>query len=115
LEPPLVLVCIDKSTGSHPAFEFGGTFVVNVLRKDQARLSNHFASLIADKFDRIEYRQTSDGVPVLDDALVNLECRLVSAHEGGDHSIFVGEIQNATIKDGRPLIYFQGNYRSLKD
>jgi len=115
LEPPLVLVCIDKSTGSHPAFEFGGTFVVNVLREDQAYLSNHFASLIADKFDRIEYRQTSDGIPVLDDALVNLECRLVSAHEGGDHSIFVGEIQNATIKDGRPLIYFQGNYRSLKD
>jgi flavin reductase (DIM6/NTAB) family NADH-FMN oxidoreductase RutF len=115
LEPPLILVCIDKTTGSHPAFDFGGTFVVNVLREDQAHLSNHFASLIADKFDRIEYRKTSNGVPILVDALVNLECRLVSTHEGGDHSIFVGEIQNIIVKDGKPLLYFQGNYRSLKD
>ncbi len=115
LEPPLVLVCIDKTTGSHPAFEFGGVFVINVLSEDQAHLSNHFASLTADKFDGIEYRQTSDGIPILDDAMVNLECRLVYTHEGGDHSIFVGEIQNAIIKDGKPLLYFQGSYRSLKD
>lgn len=115
LEPPLVLVCIDKTTGSHPAFEFGAAFVVNVLNEDQAHLSNHFASLIADKFDGIEYRQTSDGIPILDDAMVNLECRLVYMHEGGDHSIFVGEIQNAIIKDGKPLLYFQGSYRSLKE
>ena len=110
-----MLVCIDKTTGSHPAFELGGTFVVNILGEEQARLSNHFASPIADKFDGIKNRETLDGVPVLEDALVNLECRLVSTFEGGDHSIFVGEIQNANIKNGKPLLYFQGNYRALKD
>lgn len=116
LEPPMVLICIDKTTGSHPAFEFGGTFVVNVLGEEQTHLSTHFASLIADKFDGIQYRETLDsGVPILEDALVNLECRLVSTFEGGDHSIFVGEIQNAIIKNGKPLLYFQGNYRALKD
>lgn len=115
LEPPLVLVCIDKTTGSHPAFEFGATFVVNVLGEEQARLSEHFASPIADKFEGIEYLQTSNGIPVLENSLVNLECRLVSMLDGGDHSIFVGEIQDAIIKDGKPLLYFQGDYRILKD
>ena len=115
LEPPMVLVCIDKTTGSHPAFEFGKVFVVNVLNEEQARLSEHFASHIADKFDGIEYSETEDGIPILDDALVNLECRLVYMHEGGDHTIFVGEIQKAKVKDGKPLLYFHRNYRKLED
>lgn len=115
LEPPMVLICIDKTTGSHPAFEFGGMFVVNVLDETQAHLSNHFASRTADKFDRIEYDKTIDGIPILKDALVNLECRLVYTHEGGDHSIFVGEIQKATVNEGNPLLYFRGNYRELKN
>ncbi len=115
LEPPLVLVCVDKTTGSHPAFEFGGTFVVNILGEEQARLSDHFASPVADKFEGIDYLKTTNGVPILENALVNLECRLVSMYEGGDHSIFVGEIQDAIIKDGKPLLYFQGDYRTLKE
>jgi len=113
LEPPLILICIDKTTGSHPAFEIDGAFVVNVLGEDQANLSNHFASIIADKFDGIEYTKTADGIPILENALVNLECRLVYAHEGGDHTIFVGRIEKSKVADGNPLVYFYGNYRKL--
>jgi len=115
LEPPLILVCIDKTAFSHPAFEIGRFFVVNVLREDQAHLSNHFATPFADKFDHIDYRTGITGVPVLENALVSLECRLVLAHEGGDHTIFVGEIESAIINEGRPLVYYSGDYRSLKD
>ncbi len=111
----MILVCIDKTTGSHPAFEFGGTFVVNVLNEEQSHYSNHFASLIADKFGDINYSEGLNGVPILEDALVNLQCRLVYNHEGGDHTIFVGEILEAIVKDGKPLLYFQGNYRKLED
>jgi 3-hydroxy-9,10-secoandrosta-1,3,5(10)-triene-9,17-dione monooxygenase reductase component len=113
LEPPLILVCIDKTTGSHPAFEIDGAFVVNVLREGQADLSDHFASRVADKFDGIPYTKTDDGIPVLENALVNLECRLVYAHEGGDHTIFVGKIEKSKVVAGEPLIYFHGNYRKL--
>lgn len=113
LEPPLILICIDKTTGSHPAFEIDGAFVVNVLREDQARLSNHFASPAADKFDQIEYTKSDGGIPVLENALVNLECRLVYAHEGGDHTIFVGQIEKSKVADGKPLVYFYGDYRKL--
>jgi flavin reductase ActVB len=115
LEPPLVLICIEKITGSHYAFEESNTFVVNILREGQHNLSEHFASQFPDKFDEIEYSLNAEGVPVLEGALVNLECRLQFAHPGGDHSIFVGEVEKVTVRDGLPLVHFQSEYRELGD
>jgi flavin reductase (DIM6/NTAB) family NADH-FMN oxidoreductase RutF len=115
LEPPLVLVCIDRTAGSHHAFREKEFFVVNVLNEHQQHLSDQFASHLPDKFAGIEYFENAGGVPVLKDALVNLECRLVFTFDTGDHTIFVGEIQEAIIRDGNPLIYFHGNYRKLRD
>lgn len=113
LAPPLVLICIDKHTGSHHAFEENEFFAVNILREDQQHYSDRFASHLPDKFDGIEFTENADGIPVLKDALVNLECRRVNAHDSGDHTIYVGEIKRATVTDGDPLIYFHGNYRKL--
>ena len=115
LEPPLVLVCIEKTAGSHHAFEQSGVFVVNILRENQQTISNHFASHSDNKFSGISYRSGIEDLPVLEDALVNLECRLRYSHEGGDHTIYVGEIENATIKDGNPLLYSHGDYRKIND
>ena len=113
LEPPLILICIDKYTGSHHAFEENEFFVVNILREDQQYYSEQFASYLLDKFNGIEFFENDNGIPVLKDALVNLECRRVNAHDNGDHTIFVGQIEKATINDGEPLVYFQGNYQKL--
>ena len=115
LDPPLILVCIDKLAGSHQAFEEISTFVVNILSEDQQHYSDLFASHLSDKFDGVDYLETSDGVPLLKNALVNMECRLVNSHANGDHTIFVGEIMKSYVTDGNPLIYFHGNYRKLKD
>lgn len=115
LEPPLILVCIDKRTGSHYAFEETDTFVVNVLREDQQHYSDQFASHLPDKFHGIEYLENADGLPMLKDALVNMQCRLVNSHDNGDHTIFVGEILKSHATDGKPLVYFHGNYRKLKE
>lgn len=115
LNPPLILVCIDKQTGSHRAFGEIETFVVNILREDQQHYSDLFASQLSDKFDETEYTETADGTPILKDALVNMECRLVNSHDNGDHTIFVGEITKSYVTDGKPLIYFHGNYRKLQD
>jgi len=113
LEPPLILVCIDKNTGSHFALAQTDSFVVNILRDDQQYLSNRFASYLPDKFEAVKYHSGIDGLPVLEEALANLECRLVNSHDNGDHTIFVGQIERATVSDGNPLIYFHGNYRKL--
>lgn len=115
LEPPLILVCIERSTGSHRALAQSGAFVVNVLRENQQNLSDHFALSLEDKFAGVEYHPGIDDIPVLTGALAHLECRLRHSYEGGDHTIYVGEIEKATTDDGNPLLYFHGNYREIKD
>ncbi|HEY8563281.1 MAG TPA: flavin reductase family protein [Pyrinomonadaceae bacterium] len=115
LEPPMILVCIEKTTGTHYAFQESEFFVVNMLAEGQEKLSNRFASQVTDKFDAVDYRLGIGEIPVLTDALVTLECRLADAYEGGDHTIFVGLIEKSEIKDEKPLIYWHGNYRKLAE
>jgi flavin reductase (DIM6/NTAB) family NADH-FMN oxidoreductase RutF len=114
LEPPLILVCIEKNTGSHYAFEQSNSFVVNILREDQQYISDRFASYLPNKFSEVKYHSGIDDLPVLEDVLANLECRLVNSHASGDHTIYVGEIERAIINDGKPLVYWHGNYRELE-
>lgn len=115
LEPPLILICIDKNTGSHFSLTETDAFVVNILREDQQYISDRFASYLPDKFEIVEYHNGIDDLPVLANVLANLECRKVNAHDNGDHTIFVGQIERATINDGEPLIYWHGNYRKITD
>lgn len=110
LEPPMVLICIEKTAGSHPALEESAVFVVNVLREGEAEVSELFASSRPEKFDLIKWTEGIEGVPVLDDALATLECRVKFSYHGGDHSIFVGDVENVTVADGKPLAYFRGQY-----
>ena len=72
------------------------------------------AAHLDDKFSGIDYTDGIEGVPVLADCLVNLECRLKNSFDGGDHTIFVGEIEKATIRDDKPLLYFHGKYNELR-
>lgn len=115
LDPPLVLICIDKNAESHPAFHQSGVFVVNLLADDQEFLSRQFSTATDDRFAGVAYQPGLDGVPVLDGALANLQCRLVHSYDGGDHTIFVGQIEATTVREGSPLLYFRGRYRHLAE
>ncbi len=114
LQPPLVLICIERSAPSHDAFADRGAFVVNILHESQDAISQQFATPAVDKFDTIASRPGIDGIPVLANSLATLECRLRYRHEGGDHSIFVGEVETINVDDGVPLVYFKGQYNGLK-
>ena len=114
MNPPLILVCILKTTGSYSSFEKSKTFIVNILDESQQQVSNRFASHSDDKFSGQNYDLNENGLPVLADCLVNLECTLKHSYDGGDHTIFVGEIEKAIITHGRPLLYWSGNYRNLE-
>jgi len=113
LNPPLILVCIEKTTGSHAVINESGFFVVNILAAGQDEISERFALPIPDKFDGMNFKEGMTGVPVFASALVTLECRLANAFDGGDHTIFVGEVENVSVRDGEPLVYFHGSYRDL--
>jgi len=114
LDPPMVLICIEKTTGSHYAFGESGAFVVNVLGEHQSNVSEHFATTIDEKFGRIEHTLNEDGVPVLTGAIATLRCKLRHSLDGGDHSIFVGFVEDVIVTGGQPLIYFNRDYHNLK-
>jgi flavin reductase (DIM6/NTAB) family NADH-FMN oxidoreductase RutF len=115
LDPPMVLICIEKTTASHYAFTESNVFVVNILDETQEHLSLRFAAPSADRFEDLEFRHGIEGVPVLRHALANLECRLMHVCDGGDHSIFVGLVENTVAGDGDPLIYFRSRYRAASE
>lgn len=113
LLPPLALVCIARDAASYGQFAAATAFAVNFLAADQVDVSNRFASSGGDKFSGVDWKRGALGVPLLPGTLGYAECRLVHAHEGGDHTIFVGEIEAAEIAPGEPLIYFRSAYRKL--
>jgi flavin reductase (DIM6/NTAB) family NADH-FMN oxidoreductase RutF len=114
LEPPLVLICIDRRNSSHELIPQVGVFAVNILAENGEWLSRHFASREPDKFAKVGYRLGEHGAPLLNDALATIECRLVEQYPGGDHSIFVGEVLNVAAQDDRrPLLYFRSGYHRL--
>lgn len=111
LEPPLVLFCLGLQTASIDAFKTYGRFAINVLAENQRDLSIRFASRSEDKWAGMKWESGIAGVPLLSGCIATLECKLVSAIEGGDHMIFVGEVENLTHQEGgSPLIYFRGAY-----
>ncbi|NQV47999.1 MAG: flavin reductase family protein [Rhodospirillaceae bacterium] len=114
LDPPLVLFCLDRSTGSLDAFVNGNGFALNMLGKNQQHLSDIFASRKEDRFSGIDYETWNSGAPILSGCLANLECSLEAVHEGGDHLIIVGRVEKLMQADeGRPLLYYQGRYAHI--
>lgn len=115
LDPPLLLVCIDKRAESHPVFARSGSFAVNILRHGHEDLSRRFAVSGGDKFSEIAHRQGRTGAPILDDVLGVVECRVVAAHDAGDHTIYLGQVEHLDAFEGDPLLFFRGKYRRLSE
>lgn len=115
LVPPLVLVCADKSSNTLGVIDAGGCFAVNVLAAGQEALSNRFASKKDEhrRFEGLETRRGETGAPLLPGALVGLDCRVVAAHDAGDHVIYVGEVVVAEVGEGEPLLHYAGRYREM--
>lgn len=114
LEPPLILVCIERVASMHDMLTETQSFAVSILADDQEELSRRFADDgIAARFDGIAW---SDGVagPLLDGVHATLDCRSVACHPGGDHTIIVGEVLGGTTATrGAPLLYYRGGYGQL--
>jgi len=113
IEPPLILVCIDYACGFLEHFRASTHFGVNVLAESQRELSVIFAEKPEGRFDGVEWYSSKSGVPLLRNCLTNLECRVSSIVEAGDHAIFLAEVVEAESRDGGPLLYFNRDYRGL--
>lgn len=114
LNPPLVLVSIDTNATIHDLLIASGVFAVNILAEHAETISRHFAHRVPDKFAGISYALGELNVPLLEDAVASLECRLFARYPGGDHTIFVGEvISTRTYPEHQPLLYFRSQYERL--
>jgi 3-hydroxy-9,10-secoandrosta-1,3,5(10)-triene-9,17-dione monooxygenase reductase component len=115
LDPPLLIVCFDRSSRTLEAVQASRRFCINMLSSRQAELSRRFASKESEqqKFEGVEYRLEHE-TAVLPDCFAYVICEVENELEGGDHVITVGRpIAGATNADVEPLIFVRGQYRTL--
>jgi flavin reductase (DIM6/NTAB) family NADH-FMN oxidoreductase RutF len=113
LEPPMVLICLNKSSETGQAISAVGRFAINILGDDQPEAARRFAGKGADKFAGIATSPGAWGEPLIDDALATLECRVVEETTGGTHWVFLAEVDHASARSGTPLAYFRGEFHTL--
>jgi flavin reductase (DIM6/NTAB) family NADH-FMN oxidoreductase RutF/DNA-binding FadR family transcriptional regulator len=114
LEPPMLLICMNKQSSTGAAVAAAGRFAVNILSEDQPDDAMRFASKGDDKFHGVALSEGELGVPLLENALATCECRIVEEVTGGTHTVFLAEVVRASARPGAPLAYFRGQFGRLE-
>lgn len=114
-DPPLVLVCANRSSITHEVIQKGGVFAVNILASHQADISNLFSSSEHEnvRLDSVSWSEGETGAPLIDGAVASIECEVHNAHREGSHTIYIGRVEAAHTIDAEPLLYYDGDYRAL--
>lgn len=123
LTPPLVLVCVDRAAQIHDLIGRGQIFAVNILHEGQRDLSQILARKgtpeleSAHRLENVAYRTGMTGAPILLDHLAYLDCRVAQAVRAGDHTIYVGQVEDAGLADRprTPLLYYRGQYKKVHE
>ena len=119
LEPPLVLICLERTGRLAELIPRAGVFAVSILGRDQTVLADRFAGLgpVPDaRLTGIPHAVAANGCPVIAGALAWLACRVVAIHEGGDHLVVVGAVAESGLGPDTddPLLNYEGRYRAIE-
>jgi flavin reductase (DIM6/NTAB) family NADH-FMN oxidoreductase RutF len=114
LDPPLVLVAIDRASNTLETFERAGHFAINFLANDQRDLSIRFSQLPEGRFTGVPWNPGAEGAPIIDGVLGSLECQTRQIIDAGDHRALIGEVVAASVGEGDPLVYFRSGYTDLQ-
>ncbi|MFZ4452696.1 flavin reductase family protein [Salibacterium aidingense] len=112
IDPKLILISVADKAKMHDLIKQSGKFAVNILAEHQQDMSMVFAGQIKDRdvaFDRFE------DLPVIEDSLVTIACDVYDTHPAGDHTLFVGAVQNLQLQEDEPLAIYEGKYKDLQD
>jgi flavin reductase (DIM6/NTAB) family NADH-FMN oxidoreductase RutF len=113
-DPPMLLVCVNRSSNSHRRIAVAGFFCVNVLTIEQQEVAERFARpATADRFVGLGWHAGTTGAPILDGSLAYFDCTLAEEHTAGTHTVFLGDVVECGWTHGRPLGYFDGDYRDF--
>lgn len=110
LDPPLVLVSVQKTSSTYPALFRSGHFGINILSNEQHDTVRTFASKTPDKFANIEWHAGPNGVPMIDGSAASLEAEIKERFQAKTHTIFVGRVRHAEVADVDPMIYKAGQF-----
>jgi flavin reductase (DIM6/NTAB) family NADH-FMN oxidoreductase RutF len=113
LDPPLVLVCLEKGSRTRALVIESRAFAVNVLDASQENIAHAFATAGRKSFEDLSHRPGRHGAPLVDGAIAWIQCDVMDVFDGGDHDIVVGEVVECLPGDGSPLLYFDRRYRSF--
>jgi flavin reductase (DIM6/NTAB) family NADH-FMN oxidoreductase RutF len=113
LDPPLICLCVGKSSTTWPRIRASGRFAVNILGEHQEELSRTFAISGGDKFAGVDWTPSPLGSPLLPSVIGWVDCTMAEVYDGGDHDIVVGRVVGLSAAGGDPLLFFRGGYRRL--
>ena len=114
VDPPLLLLCVDRDAKFHDAVEAGRGFALNVLAFNQERISRVFAESCGDPFSEAEFRNEGGGYPLLEGAVAHIVCALWGSHKAGDHTVFFGTVTRGEVFDRPPLLHYRSRYTTVK-
>ena len=113
LDPPLVLVAVDRICSLLETFEKSDHFAINFLSSEQRNLSVRFSELPEGRFSGVPWVPGAEGAPLIDGAIGSVECRTTNIIDAGDHRALIGEVIAASIGEGEPLVFFRSSYSEL--
>jgi flavin reductase (DIM6/NTAB) family NADH-FMN oxidoreductase RutF len=114
LEPPTVLICVNRIATAHRLITAAQCFCANVLAVEQRSLAERFAGGEPhSRFAGVTYRLGPSGSPVLDGTVAHVDCRITEELTASTHTIFLGEVLEAGAREGAPLGYYDGRYRDF--
>jgi 4-nitrophenol 2-monooxygenase / 4-nitrocatechol 4-monooxygenase, reductase component len=115
LEPPMLLVCLNRTSATQEAITRSGRFAVSILAEHQHRLARWFATKEAAKLDAGVAAAGPAGLPVIREAVAYLECTVRDTVRGGTHTVFLAEVVSGWPGRGRPLVYYRGALGGFAD
>ena len=114
VDPPMLLVCLNRESTTGQAIDRSGFFVVNILTEEQEALAGHFATKETNKFDSVRLHPGGAERPLLHGCLAHIECRVDERVTSATHVIYLGLVEAATASEGRPLAYYRGRFGRLE-
>jgi flavin reductase (DIM6/NTAB) family NADH-FMN oxidoreductase RutF len=111
LNPKLILISVGEKAHMNQCIKQSGAFAVNILSDSQKEMSMHFAGQLKEKKE-IDF-QWYDGMPVLKKSLVHISCIVDSTSQAGDHTLFIGKVNDLQVAEGQPLTFFEGKYANI--
>tara|TARA_Y100001960_G_C14435785_1_gene710057 strand:- start:206 stop:688 length:483 start_codon:yes stop_codon:yes gene_type:complete len=117
LDPMLVMVCVGHKANTHPIIQSTGRYGINILSESQKDIGNYYA-MPDEKRDgslKAQFSLSERGVPFLAESLSSMDCKVVSTHVEGDHTVFIGLVEEIEVRSGSPLLFYEGRWAALGD